>query len=143
MPNYNSIGGKWEPAKERVVLPNAEPGKEVYEGPDRAALEQMREQGVESFGQDFMLDPDLQIRARSLGFKTVKEYLNVYGYDEKKSQEQFAKTRARVVDHKRPQPKPAVRIEGGGTNTAPGSDIASFYGGLGSHMEAAKKQGVL
>ena len=99
-PSWISKNGVWEPAQERVVDPNQPAGKEVYEGPDRAALDQLKEEGVEHLGTDFMLDPELQTRARQMGYKTVQEYLKVYGWDKEKAEAAYLKAKAVVVDHK-------------------------------------------
>ena len=114
MPSWISKGGVWEPAQERVVDPNAPKGKEIYEGLDRAALEQLKEEGVTSLGNHFRMDPELQTRARQMGFKDVDEYLKTYGWDVKKADEAYVKAKAEVVDHKDPKKKPMVILPSGG-----------------------------
>jgi hypothetical protein len=114
MPSWISKGGVWEPAKERVVDPNAVPGKEVYEGLDRAALEQLKEEGVTNLGNHFRLDPELQTRARQMGFKDVDEYLKTYGWDVKKAEEDYLKKKE-VVNHHKDMPKvKAAEFRSGG-----------------------------
>jgi hypothetical protein len=114
MPSWVSKGGVWEPALERVVDPNAAPGKEIYEGPDRAALEQLKEEGVTALGNHFRLDPELQTRARQMGFKDVDEYLKTYGWDVKKADEDYQKKKT-VVNHHKDEvrvPPPVLRSGG-------------------------------
>jgi hypothetical protein len=114
MPSWISKGGVWEPALERVVDPNAPKGKEIYEGLDRAALEQLKEEGVTALGNHFRLDPELQTRARQMGFKDVDEYLKTYGWDVKKADEDYQKKKVVVNDHKEEQKiQPKVFPSGG------------------------------
>ena len=114
MPSWISKGGVWEPALERVVDPNAAPGKEIYEGPDRAALEQLKEEGVTNLGTSFRLDPELQTRARQMGFKDVDQYLKVYGWDLKKAEEAYLLVKDKVIDHKDEARKAAKVFPSGG-----------------------------
>lgn len=114
MPTWISKGGVWEPALERVVDPNAPKGQEVYEGLDRAALDQLKEEGVTALGMHFRLDPELQTRARQMGFKDVDEYLKTYGWDVKKAEEDYLKKKAVVNDHKDPPRVPPPVLRSGG-----------------------------
>src|SRR3972149_3455018 len=121
MPSWISNRGVWEPAQERVVDPNQPKGKEVYEGKDRAALEQLQAEGVEHLGTDFNLDPELQTRARQMGFKDVTEYLKTYGWSKEKAEADYLKKKAIVVDHKDGnRTKPAI-FPSGGDSVAPGA----------------------
>ena len=114
MPSWISKGGVWEPAQERVVDPNAPKGQEIYEGLDRAALEQLKTEGVTSLGQSFRLDPELQTRARQMGFKDVDEYLKTYGWDAVKAEAAYNAAKKVVVDHKDEVRKaPAIFPSGG------------------------------
>lgn len=129
MPTFVS-NGKWFPAKERVVDPNAEPGHEVYEGLDRAAVYDLKAQGVEFLGQDIKLNTELIIRAKQMGFKDINEYLAANGFDEAKAKADFDKKMAIVNTHKNPEPKQASKFQGGGFDTSmQGRDA---YGGFGS-----------
>jgi hypothetical protein len=114
MPSFISKGGVWEPAQERVVDPNAPKGKEVYEGLDRAALDMLKNENVEHLGQDFRMDPELQTRARQMGFKSVDEYLKVNGYDKEKAEADYQAKKAVVNDHKDPKRKQAAIFPSGG-----------------------------
>lgn len=136
MPNWNSIGGKWFPAKEYAVNPHLtyEDHKKgvspVYEGPDRAALEELKQAGVEHLGKDYHLDPDLIRQSRELGYKSVDTFLReMYGVDApelvKKQEESQAN---RVVDHKNPPAKNPVREVGGGDDRSGKSPTQ--YGGF-------------
>lgn len=133
MPNFVSKGGVWEPAQEYAVNPNAPKGKEIYKGPDRAALSMLKEAGVEKLGMKYELDPELIQRARQLGFKDVKEYLQMYNFDEEKANVDFLKKRAKINDHKLPTKRKVVATQGGGTDTSGGG--ASKQGGFGKPEE--------
>jgi hypothetical protein len=114
MPSWISKGGVWEPALERVVDPNAPKGQEIYEGKDRAALEQLKEEGVTNLGMHFRLDPELQTRARQMGFKNVDEYLKTYGWDVVKANEDYEKKKLVVEEHKDPKKVSPVIPRSGG-----------------------------
>jgi hypothetical protein len=142
MPNFISPSGKWYPAKEKVGLINKsdkiidyngqkiEPGEPfVYEGPDRAALQELHKQGVEFLGQDFHDDPDLIARVRQLGYKSVSSYAKAMGYDEKKAKEDFEKKAAKVEKHELSEKVKAINLIGGGVDTSGGGQ--DRYGGFG------------
>ena len=126
MPNYVSKGGVWVAAKEHAVLPHLSgTDKEVYDGPDRAAEAEFAEAyGVDEngqpnkreFGIHYSHDPDIINRARSLGFKDVKEFTKAMGYNEtKKEAEKREEEKVKVVVmHKEPKKVEAVKILGGG-----------------------------
>lgn len=118
MPSWVSKGGVWEPAQERVVDPNAPKGKEIYEGPDRAAIEQLKAEGVTNLGQSFRLDPELQTRARQMGFKDVDEYLATYGWDVEKAEADYKRKKAVVNDHKEEGRVPAPILPSGGDDVS-------------------------
>ena len=139
MPSYVSDGGVWHPAKEHAVLPHLSgTDKEVYDGPDRAAMEELAkaygvdENGypkVTTFGMPFQQDPDLINRAKQLGFVSVKEYADAVGYDAQKAKEEFNK-KASVIKKHEPLPRAKERpLDGGGTSMAPG--IETMVGGFG------------
>jgi len=83
MPTWISKNGEWYPAKEHAVLPHlAGTSKEIYDGPDRAALlalwiESGRPEDakrcMDHLGSNFKSDPDFINRVRQLGFKDVAE----------------------------------------------------------------------
>ena len=88
MPTYVSINGVWKPGKEKVALVNRsdkakvingksiQPGEPyIYEGPDRAALYELFESKVDTFGMDFRTDPQMIEVVRKLGLGNMKEYL--------------------------------------------------------------------
>ena len=130
MPNWISGKGKWTPAKEYVVDPNAPKGKEIYEGPCRAATEILRQEGVEYLCEDFHMNIDLMQRARTLGFKDIDEYLSTFhNYDEKKADKEMKEKSEKIVDHKNPIRKPAIKEVGGGY--AQGQDKVQ-YGNFGT-----------
>jgi len=129
-PNYVSKDGVFYPAKEYAVLPHlAGTGKEIYKGPDRAALFELFKAGVETFGIDFHKDPQIIERVKQLGYKDVDEYAEAHGYDKEKSEAAF-KLKAEVVSkHELPKKIEEVKKLGGGTDTSgQGQDT---YGGFG------------
>lgn len=141
MPTFISREGKWVPAKERVVDPKAAEGHEVYEGPDRAAMWDLKSQGVEFLGNDFRLDPEVIVRARQMGFKDIKEYLTAYGYDEKKAAAEFERKAAIVNKHENPTPKVATRFVGGGFDaTGNGRDAIGGFGEVPSVEDMVSKK---
>jgi hypothetical protein len=139
MPTYVSDGGVWHPAKEHAVLPHlAGTDKEVYDGPDRAAMEEMaKASGVDengypketTFGIPFERDPDLLNRAKQLGFKDTMEYALATGYDPIKAKEEFSKKASVINKYEKPKRQPERQIDGGGKDlSGQGKDV---YGGLG------------
>jgi hypothetical protein len=143
MPNYVSDGGVWHPAKEHAVLPHlAGTSKEVYDGPDRAAMEELAkaygvdENGypkVSTFGMPFNRDPDLINRAKQLGFVSVKEYADAVGYDAEQAKKDFESKAAVINKYEPPKRQPERQIDGGGKDlSGQGKDR---YGGLGDPPE--------
>lgn len=126
MAQYISKMGVWEPVNEYAVNPKAQKGKEVYEGPDRDALEQMKEAGLidkdgnvtGSFGQHYSTDPELVIRSRQLGFKTVNEYLHSMNVDIKKLESDYESKKLIQNEHRDPERNSPTRFSGGGTDTS-------------------------
>ena len=108
MPSFNSDRGVWTPAKEKAVAykKNADGSVEpvIYEGPDRAAQQLLKEKGVEYLGGDVTQDPDLIMRAKQMD-KTVEEYLKL---NDPPTKEEMTK-KERVVTHKSPKRKKGVQ----------------------------------
>ena len=151
MPRYVSKEGVCLPAKEKVSLINntgktitvngkqVEPGEPyIYEGPDRAALEYMKEQGVEQLGQHFSKDPEFIARVRQVHNCSMKEYMEMCGYDEKTSNEEFERKFKEVNLHKDSPRKSGNKFASGGKNTAGTS--GHYEGGLGEpELKEVKK----
>ena len=130
MPNYVSIDGKWHAAKEHVVLPHLQgTDKEVYDGPDRAALFEMFKAGVASFGKEFRHDAEFLLRVKNLGFDNVEDYLKYVGYDEEKVKKTTEEKVSKVTKHSLPKRVKAIKKLGGGTDFAGQGD--DKYGGFG------------
>ena len=151
MPRFitNEVG-KWYPAKEKVGLRNnsdkaivnpsatysnyygqtVQPGEPyIYEGPDRAALLQLWEEGVDHLGADFRNDPDLISRVKQMGFNNVTEFARVFGWDEAKAKERFNKFASVTTSHEIIDKAKAIKELGGGTDmSGSGQDV---YGGFG------------
>jgi hypothetical protein len=139
MGNWVSDGGTWYPANEHAVLPHLTgTDKEVYDGPDRSAMEELAQiYGVDdegfpkqiTVGMPFKDDPMLQDLARQLGYKDVMEYARSRGYDPDKAKIEFQKKASNIIKHLEPERAKEPVIRGGGMSTAPGSE--SFVGGFG------------
>jgi hypothetical protein len=143
MPRFVSDGGVWHPAKEHAVLPHLSgTDKEIYDGPDRAAMEELaKAYGVDengypkqtTFGMPFNQDPDLINRAKQLGFVSVKKYADAVGYDAKKAREEFEAKASVIIKHEPPKRSPGRQIDGGGKDlSGQGNDK---YGGFGTPPE--------
>jgi hypothetical protein len=132
MPNWNSIQGKWYPAKEYVVDPKAPKGKEIYEGPCRAATQELKDAGVEHLGEDYHMNIDLMTRARTLGFKDIDEYLATFHQykPEKAKKDLEVLAEKTVIDHKSIEKKKAHKEIGGGYIT--NDPKATIYGDFGT-----------
>jgi len=143
MPQYVSDGGVWHPANEHAVLPHLSgTDKEIYDGPDRAAMEELaKAYGVDekgfpketTFGMPFTMDPDLLNRAKQLGFKDAMDLALASGYDPVKAKAEFAKKAAKIEKYEPPKRQPAREIEGGGKDLS-GQGLDK-YGGFGTPPE--------
>lgn len=139
MPRWISEFGKWVPAPEYAVDDRAPEGQEIYRGPDRAAILELRAQGVEFLGKDFHLDPDTIRAARTLGYKTVDEYLTeMFGFNKKEQAEKFEtlkkETGKEKTMHKNAPRKAAIKEMGGGYDTTGNSETE--YGDFGKPKNA-------
>lgn len=142
MPTYHSRMGVWHPAKERVALKNhseqviknpstdekykdeeVKPGEDfIYSGPDRAALFDLWQAKVESFGSDFRTDPEFLQAVRNMGYSTYKKYLKDIGFDETKLKKEFEETSEKVNMHELPKKVKAINMLAGGMDTAGGGN---------------------
>lgn len=153
MPNFVSDGGVWHPAKEHTVLPHLSgTDKEVYDGPDRGAMELLAETyGVDdegypkqtTLGMPFKDDPDLINRSRQMGYVNVNAYAKAMGYDPVKAKADFEKRASVIVKHTEPARHDEPIVQGGGISTAPGNE--TIVGGFGDQKvrpisEARKKK---
>jgi len=152
MPNFKSIHGKLEPAHERVALTNKgddvmivdgktiNPGEPfIYDGPDRAAVEMLHEQGVEHLGTDFRDCSEFQdfINAKYQG--DVEKYFKRIGFDEEKSKaEQINRTKD-VKSHADPEKKKEELFRGGGRDTTGNADN-DLVGGFGEPRTRSPKE---
>jgi hypothetical protein len=130
MSTWISRDGKWFPAKEHAVLPHLQgTDKEIYDGPDRAALYELYEQKEEFLGQDFHTDAELIARVKQLGYKDVNEYALAHGWDAVKVEADFQKKAAVVNKHEIAQRVEEVNTLGGGMDKS-GSN-KNILGGFG------------
>jgi hypothetical protein len=141
MPSYISKGGVLVPAKEHAVLPHLSgTSNEVYDGPDRAAEKELAEAyGVDEngkpkqgyFGIDYRHDPDMIMRARQLGYKSVDEFAAAMGYTDtpEEAAAEIAKKEKIVNDYKVSAKKVSEGKLGGGTDTSgQGNDKMGNFG---------------
>jgi len=120
MASHNSNRGLWSPAKEDVYVDysqskfKANKGRKShhYTGPDRAALDQLKEAGEDHFGIDVENDPQLLELAQRHNLK-VTEYLEKF---KPTPQQEADKKEAneRVNDHSLPVGRKGVSPAGGG-----------------------------
>lgn len=111
MPYFVSNMGVWTPGKERAV--NIKTG-EVYEGPDREAIKELKAAGQDYLGMNVKEDPENIMRARQLGM-TVEDFLklNIPPSAQAKANEEAKQVH--VQDQQKPNPrKPGVQPAGGG-----------------------------
>lgn len=113
MPNFKSDLGIWTPVQEKVVVSNAQGEPEVYEGPDRAAVAFLKQEGQSFIGIDARKDPENIMRARQLNM-SVEDFLgmNVPPTPEAIQNEENKKNQ--VVTHAAPQRKRGVTPTRGG-----------------------------
>lgn len=134
MPTWISKGGEWHPAKEHAVLPHlVGTSKEVYDGPDRAALLALwQESGkpedakrcMTHLGSNFKNDPDFVNRVRQLGFDNVAKYLEFIGYDEKAEMAKADAAMVTVKSHEVLKRAKAIENDGGGVEFGTGEVLA-------------------
>lgn len=143
MPNWVSRDGVCFPAKEYAVLPHlAGTGREIYNGPDRAALKHLwdidKSGKTTTIGEDFRKNPDFQQMIRTRGFKDVEEYLTFVGYDKEQNDKDFKEKASVVKMHELPKRIEEIERLGGGTDMS-GSNV-SYVGGFGdSQIKEATK----
>ena len=127
MPTYVSHKGEWHPAKEKVGLINrsgkvktvngqtVQPGEPfIYEGPDRAALFELYNQGVEKLGQNFKRSPEILDIVRKFNFKDIDDYLQFIGYDEAKADKDFEEKAQLISKHELPKRVKEIDVMSGG-----------------------------
>jgi hypothetical protein len=127
MPRYISKVGKWKPVQEFYVNADAQPGEDpIYKGPDRGALEQLRELGMldengkilDTPGTEPHQNSDMILRARQFGFDNVYKFLKeVYNYDresaEKLADVEIAKLRPHTKQGESKLATPIQELGGG------------------------------
>ena len=125
MPSYISNKGVWTPAKEETYVDytnsklKTNKGKKshAYSGPDRAALEQLKEAGQDSFGESAERNSDNIMRARQMGM-TIQEFLKLNEPPTQKQVEAEEAKKNLVVDHAAPTPIKGVQPQGGGVTVS-------------------------
>ena len=135
MATWISVQGEWKPAKEHVVLPHLQgTDREIYDGPDRAALLQLWEDSgkptdpkkAKTFlGSSFKTDPEFIGRVRQMGFASVNEYFTAIGFDEKSDKESAEQKAVTVKSHEIAKRAKEIEIYGGGVEQGSGKVIAS------------------
>lgn len=136
MASWISVNGNWIPAKEHAVLPHLTgTSKEIYDGPDRAALLQLYENDptgkTTTLGKHFKTDPDFLAMVRGLGFNNPDEYLKIIGYDEKEVEDMTKDRISAINKHELPKRIKSINATvSGGTEYGTGRVIRE--GGFGS-----------
>ena len=143
MPTFVSDKGVWHPAKEEIGLTNIstksfeykgktiKPGQPfVYEGPDRAALQELGDQNVSTFGTDFRKDPEFRQSIRNQGFDNVDQYLKDMGYDEEADTKKYKEKVSKVKAHDIPKAVKEIKQMGGGKDYT-GNKNNDIIGGFG------------
>jgi len=140
MPKFISDEGVWVPAKEKVALVRVnEDGNEepfIYEGPDRAAMEMLKDMDLAEvgyMGQHFTENVDLFELARAKGYDNVEEYVKRLGYKSEKAKELVEKYKKTYHTHEAPKKVQGTTFSGGGVNTATGQ--GNKLGGFGEPGE--------
>ena len=121
MPSYVSNKGVWTPAKEETYVDygssklKQNKGKKsyAYSGPDRAAVEQLKEAGLDSLGESAERNSDNIMRARQMNM-TIEEFLKLNEPLTPRQVEAEEAKKNLVVDHVAPKPKKGVQPQGGG-----------------------------
>lgn len=127
MPNYVSHNGNWVPALEKVAITDKDGNPKIYEGQDRAALEEIKAGNITS--QPFWKDTEFINRVRQVHNMSMEEYMKANGFDEKTSKADFEKKLSVVNTHAAPVKKRATKFRSGGTNTAgTGGDKSGDFG---------------
>ena len=143
MPSWISRDGEWFPRNEHAVLPHLAGTKdEVYDGPDRAAMEELAKiYGVDEegfpkevkIGVHFKDDPMMQDLARQLGYKDVYELAKARGYDPQKAKKEYEEKASAIIRHQDPERKKERGLIGGGMDTS--GKGADLVGGFGAERE--------
>lgn len=105
MPSWTSILGIWGPKKERVYLPKED---RIYEGPDRAAMEVLKDENLTHLGIPVADDPQIMELAQQRHM-TVAKYLKTYMPKKEELAKIQAEQEAKVEDHKPQTPKRGVK----------------------------------
>ncbi len=138
MPSYVSKDGICKPAKEKVALYDEKGEPYIYEGPDRAATQVLKDQGVDHLGMPFYEDNQV-IQAAHDKKMTVEQFTRQNEHTKEKREKDYKERASKLVTH-RPLPrKPAKRQQGGGRNTAGTSGHVD--GGFGDFNDAKRKVG--
>ena len=132
MPSWVSKDGKCYPAQEHVALKDKDGKDFIYEGPDRAAKEELLiidpSGETDHIGMDFRTDPDLIARSKQFNEKSVEDYAKNRGYKPEKAEKDFEEKASEIKTHSLPDKKSGIQEAGGGINTA---GEGHLYGGFG------------
>ena len=153
MGTWVSKNGVQVPAREKVALVNntdktiivdgksVGPGEPyIYEGPDRSATEYLKENSVEYLGRPWFEDPEVIGRIRQIHNCSIKEYMDMTGYDEKTTLAEVEKKLSEFVLHSTPVRKPGQRQRSGGADsTGSGKNYEGNFGGEGRALDDAVK----
>lgn len=121
MASYDSKDGVWIPKIEKVALIDKESGEPyIYEGPDRAAFEYLKAQGVDHLGVPFYKDSEIIFRAKQFNM-TLEEFCELHKNTEAERTKKYDAAHAVKQLHKPLKPnerKAPIKVESGGKDTA-------------------------
>lgn len=118
MASFDSKDGVWIPKTEKVALVERESGEPfIYEGPDRAALDYLKKEGVDHLGVHFTKDADIIFRAKQLNM-TLEEFCELHKNTEAERKKTFDAAHATKVLHRPTPRKEGVKDLGGGKDFA-------------------------
>ena len=138
MASYVSKDGVCKPAIEKVALIDKNGEPYIYEGPDRAAVEYLKEVGEEHLGMPFYENPEIIDRAHERR-QTVDEFCKTAIHTKEKREKEYNEKVKEKVLHTPPTRKPAQKqTQTGGTNTAGSGHLeGGFSESTGSPLQEA------
>ena len=138
MPNFISKDGIQKPRIERVAYTDQEGMPQIYEGPDRGAVNYMKEQGLDPekdhLGMLYTEDPDILMRAHERKM-TVAEFTKEKLHPKAEREKEFVKKEKEIVTHALPKKSPyRSKGQSGGANFA--GATGHLEGGMGESGDA-------
>jgi hypothetical protein len=137
MPTYNSKDGVLTPAHERVAYMDKDGMPQIYDGPDRAATEYMKEQGVdpktEHLGMHFTENTDMIERAHDKNM-SMEQFTKTKVHTQEKRDKAYKENSEKIVTHVG-EPKKAMKEKG----QSGGGNLKGGFGGEQGPLDDAIK----